>query len=148
MANKTVLVVDDNPDIRRAVVAALKGAGEDYFLMDARNGQVALDFLKRFHFDVVVTDYEMGDINGLDVLEEAKKLYPDCDVIMLTAFATGELAREVLRNHQRTHFLIKPLDVQKLRDKVKSCFESKAVRQDVEKTHSVLDQFKDKDTPA
>ncbi len=129
MTDEKILVVDDNTDIRKACVAALKTEG--YFVIGAHNGEMAIKMCKNLQYDMVITDYEMGEMNGLDVLKEVKKINPDCDLIMMTSYVSRELATKALRECNASHFIQKPLDIKELRDKVKMCFQ----KRDLKKNH-------------
>ncbi|MBN2406179.1 MAG: response regulator [Elusimicrobia bacterium] len=119
---KKILVVDDNVYIRNAVITALKAEG--YFVMGAQNGNTAASIFNKFDFDMVITDYEMEEVGGLNLLKRIKRIKPDIDVIMMTAFPTKELRSRVL-SYQNTHFLCKPLDIEKLRNIVYMHFQRK-----------------------
>ncbi|MBN2406178.1 MAG: response regulator [Elusimicrobia bacterium] len=112
---KKILVVDDNIYIRNAMITALKSEG--YFVMGAQNGRIALDIFDRYGFDMVITDYEMEPIGGLNLIEKIKRKNPDINIIMMTAFPSGELRARVMK-FSNALFIAKPLDVEKLRNLV------------------------------
>ncbi|HKN18753.1 MAG TPA: response regulator, partial [Dissulfurispiraceae bacterium] len=66
-----VLVVDDEPDICKALVFLLKQ--ENYAVTTANSGEQALGKLNEEHFDVVLTDLKMGQIDGMGVLEKVRE---------------------------------------------------------------------------
>ena len=83
--HNVVLVVDDDPNIRRMIVAALKRDG--YSFLEAPNGRDALDIMRSDHPDVVVLDLMMPRVDGFDVLR-ALRAHPDAremPVMVLTA---------------------------------------------------------------
>ena len=73
---------------------ALSNAGMIVFT--AKDGRKALDVLKRQDLDVIVTDIRMPDINGIELLLYAKELNPDIKVIVITAYGSEAVRREVL----------------------------------------------------
>ncbi len=90
-----ILVVDDEPDICKALEFLLKKEG--YSVTSVNSGEDALERLKQEGFDVVLTDLKMGKVDGMDVLKMAKETNPDCQVIMMTAFASIESAVEAMK---------------------------------------------------
>ena len=63
----------------------------------AEDGAGALELLKRERVDILITDIRMPDMNGVELLREAKRIDPDIVSIMMTAFASTETAVEALR---------------------------------------------------
>ena len=114
-----VLVVDDDPSIRRMIVAALKRDG--YTFLEAANGRDALDIMRSEHPDVVVLDLMMPILSGWDVLQERQneeelKRIP---VIIVSANRDPELATAV--DSGICAFLPKPFDIGALSALVKTC---------------------------
>jgi CheY-like chemotaxis protein len=117
--NFTVLVVDDDPNIRRMIVAALKRDGYDF--LEAPNGRDALDSMKSEHPDVVVLDLMMPVLSGWDVLRERAD-DPDLKqipVIIISANRDPEVATAVAQGI--CAFLPKPFDIGALSALVRSC---------------------------
>ncbi len=85
-----ILIVDDERSMREFLGIYLRRAGHK--VEAAPGGAEAARALAAHEFDVVITDLNMGAVSGLDVLAEAKKLYPETQVIVVTAFATAETA--------------------------------------------------------
>ncbi|HEX9457897.1 MAG TPA: response regulator [Thermoanaerobaculia bacterium] len=114
-----VLVVDDDPSIRRMIVAALKRDG--YVFHEAPNGKEALDLMRREHPNVVVLDLMMPVLSGWDVLQ-ARELEPDLKkipVIIISANRAPEVATAVDKGI--CAFLPKPFDIGALSALVRSC---------------------------
>ncbi len=115
-----VLIVEDEVAHGEAILEALQRSKCACNLVTS--GQQAVDSIKHRQPDVVVTDYKLGGkISGMDVLKTAKKLSPDTEVILITAHGSESLAREALSqdsDHRAYDYLIKPLDIDILRDKV------------------------------
>ncbi len=107
-----VLVVDDDPNIRRMMVAALKRDG--YTFAEAANGREALDSMRADKPDVVVLDLMMPVMSGWDVLQEREH-----DVIIVSANRAPEVAKAVDKGI--CAFLPKPFDIGVLSALVKSC---------------------------
>jgi CheY-like chemotaxis protein len=82
---RTVLVVDDNPGIRRAVCQAFLSDGFGV-CGEANNGQEALDLAKRLQPDLVILDLSMPVMNGLQAAPELRKIVPNTPIILLTLY--------------------------------------------------------------
>ena len=85
-----VLIVDDQADLLDLLESNLQSSG--FITEKAANGREALDKLKEFAADVVITDYMMPVLNGLELLKNIKKSHSAVQVIMLTAFGSLETA--------------------------------------------------------
>ena len=114
-----VLVVDDDVNIRKMIVAALRRDG--YAFLEAGNGLEALDLMRARHPDVVVLDLMMPVLSGWDVLQqrahdEALLAMP---VIVVSANRDPELATAM--NQGICAFLPKPFDIGALSALVRSC---------------------------
>lgn len=90
-----VLVVDDERSMRELLSIVLRRDGYDVLI--AEDGAAGLELLKRERVDILITDIRMPQMNGVDLLREAKRIAPDIVSIVMTAFATTETAVEALR---------------------------------------------------
>ena len=114
-----VLVVDDDPNIRRMIIAALRRDG--YRFTEAPNGRDALESMRRERPSVVVLDLMMPIVSGWDVLRE-RASDPDLvkiPVIVISANRTPEIAAAMDRGI--CAFLPKPFDISVLSSLVRSC---------------------------
>jgi CheY-like chemotaxis protein len=114
-----VLVVDDDPSIRRMIMAALRRDG--YTFSEAANGKEALEIMRQEHPSVVVLDLMMPIVSGWDVLRE-RAAEPDLQsipVIIVSANRGPELASAMDKGI--CAFLPKPFDIKVLISLVKSC---------------------------
>jgi len=121
-----VLVVDDDPSIRRMIVAALKRDG--YVFCEAPNGKEALEMMRHEHPNVVVLDLMMPILSGWDVLQ-ARELEPELKqipVIVISANRAPEVATAVDKGI--CAFLPKPFDIGALSALVRSCLPLPVVR--------------------
>src|SRR5262245_40562340 len=102
-----ILVVDDE----KAMLLALRGllAKEGYAVETAGSGEEALRRLDTGSFHVVVTDLSMTGIGGMEVLAAARRLDPDCAVIMITAHGSEKIAVEAMKQGA-ADYLPKPFD--------------------------------------
>jgi CheY-like chemotaxis protein len=114
-----VLVVDDDVNIRKMIIAALRRDG--YVFREAANGRDALDVMRNEHPDVVVLDLMMPVLSGWDVLQEREHdpTLRKIPVIIVSANRDPELAIAV--NRGVCAFLPKPFDIGALGALVRSC---------------------------
>ncbi|MBW1997621.1 MAG: response regulator, partial [Deltaproteobacteria bacterium] len=78
-----ILIVEDGKTQRNLLRDFLKGAGHK--VSEAEKGDDAITGLKRDYFDLVLLDYKLPGMDGMDVLQQIKHLNPETDVIMMTA---------------------------------------------------------------
>jgi two-component system response regulator PilR (NtrC family) len=90
MAN--LLIVDDELGMRQFLTHLLQREG--HVVRVAENGRVALAQLQQQAPDLIISDIRMPDMSGVDLLRAAKELHPEVEVIMMTAFANVDTARE------------------------------------------------------
>jgi two-component system, NtrC family, response regulator HydG len=90
-----ILVIEDNRTMRDGLVITLSKMGLE--VVGVEDGETALRLLAEKSFDLVVTDFKMPGMNGLEVLEKVKASRPDVDVILITAFGSVDLAVEAMR---------------------------------------------------
>jgi two-component system, NtrC family, response regulator PilR len=90
-----LLIVDDEPSARETLALLLRRRG--HHVLEAGGVAAAMKRLSEDVFDVVITDLRMPDGDGLDVLRAVKTHTPDSEVILLTAFAGWESAKEAIR---------------------------------------------------
>ncbi len=120
-----ILVVDNDPAHAEVVQEALQRSG--YRVTTAHSGRQAVELLEKRHFDVVITDLVMNDLDGMEVLKKAKELDPDTEVILLTGHGTIESAVEAMQ-HGAFNYLLKPLDVKQLRAVTQKAVENVQLR--------------------
>jgi DNA-binding response OmpR family regulator len=103
----TILVVDDEYNLRRSLALILERVG--YVVVTAEGAEQARQYFQDCQFDLVFLDLKMPDINGLDLLSEFHGANPGLPVLILTGHATLESAIEAVRRGARD-YLLKPLD--------------------------------------
>jgi DNA-binding NtrC family response regulator len=116
MENKVqILVLDDEPIVGKRLVPALAKMGCE--VESFEEPQKALQRIEEKTFDIVVTDIRMEDIDGIEVLEKVKARSDHTKVIMITGYATVEMAREAL-GKGAFDFIAKPFKPNDLREVV------------------------------
>ena len=123
-----ILVVDDESNIRTALAKILEKAG--YAVETADSGDSALGLLQDTAFDLVVTDLKMVGASGMAVLHAVKRLHPDTEVILLTAFGTVENAVDAMKSGAYD-YVTKPIDPERLTHLIAKAVEHKSLRQEV-----------------
>ncbi len=105
MTIEKILIVDDEMIVRNFLAETLRRKGLE--IHAAENGTKALAILKEHVFDLVITDMNMPDLTGIDVLKKTKELSPSTIVVVITAFGTIENAVEAMRLGA-FNYLLKP----------------------------------------
>ena len=106
-----LLVIDDEEEIVKRLTRVL--GKEGYEVIGAFNGKDGLDVIQSSKIDVIITDIRMHDMDGIDVLKKAKKLYRDIEGIVVTGFKDQELAIKSLRAGA-LDYLTKPINLDEL----------------------------------
>ncbi len=123
-----VLLIDDDPGIRRLLARELERAGVE--VATAPNGEEGLAHLDRHGAEVVVCDVRMPDLDGLEVLKRIKDRDPDTtEVVMLTGHGTIDSAIEAVRAGAY-HYLTKPVKVAELAAVIRNAAERAALRRE------------------
>jgi len=94
MKQERILVVDDEAIVRETIKNDLMEAGYD--VVEARNGMEGVRQFKNGAIDLVISDLVMGEMDGLEVLKEVKKISPDTPVIIITGYPSQKIAKEAL----------------------------------------------------
>ncbi len=112
MSQYNIMVIDDEKIVGDMAKMSLEHDG--YYVETFLNGESALARLKEKPFDVVITDFKMKGIDGMEVLRTVKELNPTTKVIMITAFANLDTAIEALRGDV-FDFFPKPVRIKDLK---------------------------------
>ena len=117
-----VLVAEDDPMAAKLAQGALRLLGVKDMVV-AKDGLEALKHLKDTdgEFQLVVSDWNMPRMNGLEFLQAVRKLYPHMRFVMLTAKATQEFV-VAARDHGVDAYVVKPFSPNQLRQKVEALF--------------------------
>jgi CheY-like chemotaxis protein len=77
-----ILVIDDDPVLRRVITLALEGAGHS--VLRCENGRKAIDFLSHEHADLLITDIVMPEMDGVETVRAARRLLPDLPILAIS----------------------------------------------------------------
>ncbi|WP_419176321.1 endopeptidase La [Desulfosediminicola sp.] len=113
--SQTILLVDDEEIARINMNHVLSKEG--YTCLCASNGIEALKFLSEENVDLIVSDLKMDKMDGLELLAEVNRSYPEIPVIMVTGFATVDSAVKALKSGA-AHYLGKPINLNELKKTV------------------------------
>ncbi|MBI5705477.1 MAG: sigma-54-dependent Fis family transcriptional regulator [Armatimonadetes bacterium] len=117
---KRLLIVDDEPHIRRVLQAAFEKAG--YGAGCAGDAAEALEHLRESSFDLVLTDVTMPGMTGYELLREIKAAHPEIPVVIMTAYGTIPAAVQAIRDGA-FEYITKPFDLEVLKKVVASALE-------------------------
>jgi CheY-like chemotaxis protein len=90
-----ILLVEDDAPNRRAVTLALKSAGHE--VMSAGDGTEALELLARHHFELVITDLLMPNLNGLNLINSIRLKSPDVPLVLMSGYLPQDLGKSVMK---------------------------------------------------
>ncbi len=124
----TVMIVDDEPIVTRSLGSFLE-LETDYCIETFHSPGEALDYLKSRSADVVISDFLMPDMNGLEFLGRVKKIYPESPRILLTGYADKENAIRGINDIGLFQYVEKPWDNDQLLMVIKNAIESRSLRQ-------------------
>jgi len=115
-ARTAIVTVDDDPGVSRAVARDLRRHyGEEHRIVRAESGGAALDALKELKLRgdlvaVILADYRMPQMNGIEFLEQAMDIFPAARRVLLTAYADTGAAIDAINLVDLDHYLLKPWD--------------------------------------
>ena len=113
--NIRVLVVDDESYIRDTIRKALEIAGLESD--EASDGRTALEMVRQFHYNIIITDLRLPVLDGEALMEEALALFPETIVILITGFGNIQSAVEIIRKGAYD-YLTKPFQIGELIQRV------------------------------
>lgn len=125
-AIKSILIVDDEENTRIGLSKLLTQEG--FEVGSAANGNEALDYLGQKKVNLVISDINMPDMNGLTFLRELSRKFPSINVIMITAYGGVESYLEAM-NLGAYEYLHKPVRLEELRSVMKKIFNGGTISQ-------------------
>jgi len=130
-----ILVVDDEKQIAQLLTGVLEGEG--YEVEFTTEPEMAVARLGEERFDLLLTDLRMPRMGGMELIEEARRIRPEMDTLIMTAFASAETAVGALRSGV-ADYLSKPFGVAEVRSAVGRALEARAKRQEDERRATSL----------
>ncbi len=120
MTKTTILVIDDEFAQREALGGHLRTHDHNVLLADS--GRSGIELLQQHLVDLILTDFRMPDMDGMQVLTAARTINPDVEVIIITAYGSVEGAVDAMREGA-CHYLEKPVDLDELDEVVARALE-------------------------
>jgi YesN/AraC family two-component response regulator len=114
MTPRRILIVDDEANQRLMIEQALRALPFGWMISTAASGQEALDSLVLRQPDLIITDYHMPIMNGLDLIARVRELQISSRIILITAYSSPELY-DAAQKLQVDHYLTKPVPLTLLR---------------------------------
>ena len=121
----TILVVDDESMNRQIVLDILEQSGEDYSILSANNGRVALDIIKRLVPDLILMDWNMPELSGIETVKQLKadEYTHEVPVLMVTSVSSSEKLQEAFESGV-VDYITKPVNKIELLARVKSALKT------------------------
>ncbi len=129
MSDVKILVVDDEPVALKNLCHVLTKEG--YQVTSAKSGKQALACLEKQEFGLVLTDLQMPQVDGMQVLTRVKSMYPKTEVIMITGFSNVDSAVESLKAGAY-HYIAKPFKLEQVRKVVREAIQKYQLLNEVE----------------
>ncbi len=105
-----ILLVDDEPDILDSLQELLEASIPDLVVLTAAGGEEALEILGKAPVKILVSDFKMPGMNGMDLLRAARQKAPNVPRVLMTAFPDLQIAIEAINEAAIQNFFTKPLD--------------------------------------
>jgi DNA-binding NtrC family response regulator len=132
---KRALVIDD--DISTLEMMKFQLEAEGFFVITSEIGSKGLDFVKEMEFDIILTDLNLPDINGIEMVRRIKEISPDTEIIMITGDGSVEKAVEAAKAGA-FHFVEKPIDFDELILLINRAIERKTQVEEIQSLRSKL----------
>ncbi|NOZ23574.1 MAG: sigma-54-dependent Fis family transcriptional regulator [Planctomycetes bacterium] len=123
-SHATILVIDDEEGHAEATAESLERVGHRCII--ANSGEEGLRILSEEPVDLIVTDLKMHDVDGMEILETAKRKFPDIEVIMVTGYPDYDSVVEAMQKGAAT-YLRKPVNIDELRTVVEKSLQKQAL---------------------
>ena len=124
---KKILIIEDEEQIRRVLLRVLSDEDRNFDVKEAVDGKEGLSFIKKENFDLILCDIKMPKMDGIEVLQEAKKIKFSSPFIMLTGHGNIDTAVEAMKLGAYD-FISKPPDLNRLITAVRHALENKTLR--------------------
>ncbi|MCL5023784.1 MAG: sigma-54 dependent transcriptional regulator [Nitrospirae bacterium] len=120
-----IVIAEDEDITRKYLLQALKREG--YLAVGAKNGREALEQIRGEHFDVLITDVRMPEMNGIELLGKVKEEQPGMEILVITGFGSIDAAVEAMKKGAY-EYITKPFNLDELIMKVKNIHERRVLR--------------------
>ncbi|MBR9855134.1 MAG: sigma-54-dependent Fis family transcriptional regulator [Algicola sp.] len=144
-----ILVIEDESAIRRVLVKILAEENDDYNVVEAEDGKAGIDLIKKEDFDLVLCDIKMPKMDGVEVLEAAKKVKPEIPFIMISGHGDLDTAVNTMRLGAYD-YISKPPDLNRLLTTVRNALdrkelvvENKVLKKKISKNYEMIGESKE-----
>ena len=134
----SILIADDDNSILLLLSKVL--GTTDHELTLANDGKEALKHIEQKHFDLIISDLQMPEVNGIDVLQAGKKKNPEIEVLILTGHASVKSAVRAMKLGA-FEYLTKPVDVEELRLKVAQALNHRELKIEIERQKRKIEEY-------
>ncbi|MFC1563170.1 response regulator [candidate division KSB1 bacterium] len=121
MRRRKLLFVDDEENVLKSLVRVFQD--NNYEILTASNGKEGLELVRNYEFQLVISDNQMPEMNGVEFLKQVRKISPDTIRIILTGYADVNSAISAINEGHVYKFMIKPWDEKLLRVQIKRALE-------------------------
>ena len=119
-----ILIVEDEASIRRVLVKILSEEDKTHEIYEAEDGLIALNKIKKENFDLVLCDIKMPKMDGIEVLEFAKKIKPEIPIVMISGHGDLDTAVDSMKKGAYD-YISKPPDLNRLLNTVRNAIDKK-----------------------
>lgn len=119
-----ILVIEDEASIRRVLVKILSEENESYQVEEAEDGLIGIEMIKKEDYDLILCDIKMPKMDGVEVLEAAKKIKPESTIVMISGHGDLDTAVNTMRLGA-FDYISKPPDLNRLLNTVRIALDSK-----------------------
>ncbi|MCR9225912.1 MAG: sigma-54 dependent transcriptional regulator [Flavobacteriaceae bacterium] len=144
-----ILVIEDESAIRRVLVKILAEENDSYNVVEAEDGLAGMDIIKKEDFDLVLCDIKMPKMDGVEVLEAAKKIKPEIPFIMISGHGDLDTAVNTMRLGAYD-YISKPPDLNRLLTTVRNALdrkelavENKVLKKRISKNYEMIGESKE-----
>lgn len=137
MGTFSLLIVDDDEQVLNVLARLL--AEEGYHISTASDPLTALNLLRASPFDLLITDYQMPEMTGLELIRDARQLYPDLAAILITGFAMPDATVEAAEPGAYD-VMFKPLKLAEVRLRIRNALDRLRLQREVQTYRSALEQ--------
>jgi two-component system response regulator HydG len=127
MAKEKILVVDDEASHRTMLKAVLTSEG--YQISEADDGKTAIEAVEGESYDLILMDVRMTELDGIEAMQEIKKISPAIPIIIMTAYGSVETAVDALKSGAYD-YLTKPLDIEELKILIQKALDHYRLREE------------------
>lgn len=133
--HKRVLVVDDDEAIRDVLCQYMQTIGLD--AVCAASGEEGLKAFTKDHFDIVISDIKMAQMDGLTLLNEVKQIDPDVVFIVITGYPSIETVLEAMKQGA-VDYLVKPFQFQEIKIKIERALAEKDMNSQLKSNRGMI----------